>query len=126
MQAPLYRQHQVPAGLRLMDALDVLDGMAEAVLDDALTARPSAQPLIIRQLNTLLTDIIDVGKTDNMSRDLTSRIITTIFPLQRNTGYLQRHDLPGHVGVDMTLQVNEFATLARRQSVLQFLDRGLQ
>ena len=90
LKAPVDTEREVLAGTRATDTFHVLDNVMPAILDNTLGTRLSPEPVLIGQLQTLLADVIDVGKTDNLCRHLTARVITMVLALQINTRHPQR------------------------------------
>ena len=94
---------QVLARVWTADAFNILDNFVIAVLDDALGTRLTTQPVFIGQLNTFLTRVIDIGKTDHVCSHFTARIITAIFTLQMDTGNFKCSYLRSEIRTEVAL-----------------------
>ena len=78
---------QVAAGVRRADAFDVLDRAAETILNDALGAGLRAEPAVVRQLQSFLSDVVVLlGEAEQMAGDFARRIEALIFAQQVNAG----------------------------------------
>jgi hypothetical protein len=83
---------EILAGTCRTYALDIADHPAQAILDDAFGAWFANQPLVIRQLQTLLATVVNIGKSEQVTGHFAGRIIAAIFTLQIDTRNSQVHN----------------------------------
>src|SRR5205823_1841280 len=99
---------EVPSLLRRAHAGDVFDDFASAIDDDMSIARLAAEPLLLRELEPLLSDVVIPRETEDVRQDFATGIITTIFRLVVYPFYLERVDALGKLGSNALLEVREF------------------
>ena len=114
-------------GRGLADAFDVLDVVAVQVLNDALRSILAVQQLIEAQLQAFLAFVIDGGEADDMSRDLSGRVVAPVLAQQIHPGDSQRLDVRRLLGRHVPHQVQKLAIQiagdAPRQPLLILLQR---
>ena len=64
LDAPVDRERQIAARLRLAQELDVLDDLSVQIADHALHARLAGKPLVESEHKTFLAAIVDVREAE--------------------------------------------------------------
>ncbi len=109
MQSQVDAQGQIAARPDGPDALDVLDLVAVAVLDDALGPVLTAQPVIEGQFRAFLAGVVDVGESQQVPGHLPRGVITAVLPAQIHAADVQFPHLAGIGGLEPAPQVEERA-----------------
>ena len=65
------------------------------------------QPVLVSQFETLLTTIVNIGKSDQVRHHLARRVKTVIFALQVNALDTRRY-LTCELGFELAPEINEF------------------
>ncbi len=94
------------------NALDVLDVIPLAVLDDALCTVLAAEPVVEGELRALLAGVVHVGKAEQMPGHLARRIVAAVFARQVHAVDLELSDLARVGRLEPAREVHEFAVLA--------------
>ena len=81
LQARVDREREIAARLRRADRLDVLDGVAAPVDDDAAAAGLAAEPLLLRELDAFLADVVVAGEAEDVAHRLAGRVEAPVFVL---------------------------------------------
>ena len=126
LDAPVDRQGQVTARLRLVQQLDIFHHMAKTVTDDTLLARLARQPVVKGQLQTLLATVVDVGEAQHMRHGLAVGIEAAELALAGHAGDAQAKHLGGRVRVHVAAQPDELARGPRLQLRAQLGGVGRQ
>ncbi len=106
---------------RRFDAFDTFDGPAEPVLENALGARLTGQPVIECEFQAFLPGIVDIGEADEVPGDLTGRVVSPVLPLNIDARQLQREHVCGLLRSDMAFEVQELLIHASRDASHQQL-----
>src|SRR6185369_9138469 len=93
LDAQVERQHEVASRAHRADFLDVLHDIAVTILDHALGAVFTGEPVVEGELETFLPLVVDTGESDDVTRDLASRVITAVLAHQIDAGNSERLDL---------------------------------
>ncbi len=111
---------KVDAGAKILtlvrrpDTLHIFDRATEPILEHAFCAGLARQPVIERELETLLPAVINVGKTDQVTGNLARRIVTAILALHVDTWQIERQNLARFRGIQVSPQVQKFLVHAAR------------
>ena len=96
---------------RRPDQFDILDSSAEAIDQDTPGTGCAGKPLLIRQLDPLLTGSIDIGKPDHVRSRIPCRVITPIFGMQKDARQVELINSGCDIGRQLTFEVDELAFL---------------
>src|SRR5205823_9080411 len=102
-------QGEVASVLRFADRLHVLDDAAEPVLDDAPASRLAAEACLVRELNALLTVVIDPGEADDVSCYFAARVVPPVFAMLVYALQPERLDALGDIRRHLALEIDEIA-----------------
>ncbi len=92
LNAQVDRQHQVTARPRGSDAVDILNNVPVAILNDALRAIFARQPMVKCELQPFLARIVNVSESEDVSSDFSRGIVTAVFPREVHAGNSERLD----------------------------------
>ena len=98
---------EVPTGPPARDHLDIFDHAPAIILDHPLPARCPAELVVEGPLQPFLTDVVDVGETDQVGRALGCRVVTMVLPAQYDARYGQRAEPLRDAGQEMTFEKHE-------------------
>src|SRR6185312_8336218 len=121
LNAQVDREDEVTSRAGRPDALDVLHDPAIAVLDHPLLAIDPGQPLVVCQLESRLTLIVDVGEADQLPGDFARRIITAVLAREIHTGDVERLDPVRLRGLALAGDIKEVAVEIARDAAQQLL-----
>ncbi len=106
------RQLDVPPVRRRDAVADVLDHVAEAVLDHAARTVAPGQFVLERELDPLLSVVLDVGEAHHMRRRLAFRVLALVLAQLVHAAELEREHLVRHLLVDLPPQPGEVDAVA--------------
>ena len=107
LQAQVYAGTQGLARLRRADTLDVLDRASEPILQHALLAGLTAEPVVKGKLQALETLVVDVREADQVPGDFAGRVVASVLPLHVDARQIERENATRLIRRQMPLQVNE-------------------
>ena len=110
LDAHIQREREVAPVLRRLDRFDVLDGLAEPILDHAPAARLAGEPVLKFELDALLADVVRAGKAEHVRRDFTARVIAPILAVLEHSGNAQGRNPLRRFRRDLPLEENEVPT----------------
>ena len=107
------REREVASRLRRADRLDVLDDLAAAVDDHAAAAGLAAEPLLLRELDALLPDVVVAGEAQDVAHRVARRIEAPVFVLVVDAFDLERRDAVGDLRRNLLREEDEVARRRR-------------
>ena len=93
------------------DALDVLDAIPLAVLDDALGAVLAPQPVVEGEFGALLPGVVDVGEAEQVPGHFAGRVVAAVLAREVDAVDLERAHLARIRRLQPARQVHELAIL---------------
>src|ERR1700704_2895147 len=86
-------KRQVRAVLSRADGFDVFHNLAQTILDHPSATGPAAEGILVRELDSLLTDVIDAGESHHVSGYFAAGVVSTELTLLINAS--ESHGLNG-------------------------------
>src|SRR5437899_1985156 len=78
LDANIQSKGEVVPVLRGLDRFDVLDRLAESVLDQPSAAGLAGEPVLKREFDALLADVVRAGEAERLRSDFAARVIAPV------------------------------------------------
>ncbi len=105
------REREGASGLRRANRLDVLDDLAATVDDHAAAARLAAEPLLLRELDSLLSHVAVAGEAQDVAHRVAAGIEAAVFGLIVDAFDLQCGDTGSDLRRNLLREEHEVAAV---------------
>src|SRR5204863_7895039 len=96
--------------LRSFDRLDILDRLAESVLDHPAAAGLAREPVLKRELDTLLAYVVNAREAEYVRSDFATWVVAPVLAVLEQPGGVQRRNAFGHFRGDLPFEENKVPT----------------